>query len=249
MHTQRLLAPVAGFIAALCCATTCWGQACGTEGATGADPCARNPDPREEWRLNLGGVSHHATDTAAPGHHWNQVNPGLGIELRQAGVPLTDAGDQWRTIATAGLFTDSRDYRSAYAGVAATYELATLGRTRIDGGAGAFMFYRSRSWDGGRQWSPAVLPVLNFTDVQTGLGFELIWRPPHTDGPATLYVQVTLRLGPAPASARTRTAVALADSIGDVRALLASKARREVLLDFDTPPPDTSMLGAASAPR
>jgi hypothetical protein len=241
MEPASFLAPVIGFMAAACCATNCWGQACASEGGA----CASNPNPREEWRLNLGGVSRHASDTAAQGHHWNQVNPGLGIERRLSGVPMTDAGDQWHTIATAGFLIDSRDYRSAYAGVAATYELATLGRTRIDGGAGAFLFYRSRSWDGRRQWSPAVLPVLDLTDVRTGLGFEFIWRPPHTDGPATLYLQFTFRIGPAPAP----PAAVVRQSTDEVLAALAWQAQRETLLSFNGPRPDTAILGAAPAGR
>lgn len=247
MHTQsqpaRLLGPVMGSIAALCCAT-CWGQPCGRAGAPDGTACEGDPDPREEWRLNLGGVSHHAHDTAAQGRHWRQVNPGLGIEWRQAGVPMTDAGDQWHTIATAGFFTDSRDYRSAYAGVAATYELARLGRTRIDGGAGAFLFRRSRSWDGRMRWSPAVLPVLNITDARTGLGFEIIWRPPHTDGPSTLYLQITFRIGPT----RAPTVAATRRSFDDVPALLAWQAPRKTFVSFG-PSPDTTVLGGAPAPR
>jgi hypothetical protein len=193
---------VGAVIAALGAAT--FGQAAETcdapKPSTGSRPmeCGLLPTHRQELRLNLGGVSAHSHDTAASGHHWNETHPGIGVELRTDGLPWAEpkVNDPWQTSYVVGAFTDSRDVWSGYAGSAVTHQLATWGRTRLDVGAGAFVFYRSDSWSGHRRWTPALLPVATFTDLEGPLGFNILWRPPGTGGPATLFLQITYRIWP-----------------------------------------------------
>ncbi|WP_332813515.1 hypothetical protein [Ramlibacter sp.] len=157
--------------------------------------CGAWLQPAGEWHLHLGGASIHDTPTRAPGRVWNEQHPGVGFEVRLRGLPWRSSisGDPWQTSYTLGSFSDSRRAWSLYGGSAFTREVMRIGATRVDAGAGVFMFYRSRSWSGRMAWVPAVMPVMSITDPNGPVGFNVLWRPPGFDGPSTFFFQITHR--------------------------------------------------------
>ncbi len=175
--------------------------ACGAQAACfdlpGSAACRWAAAGGGAWHVHMGGASIHSSETKAPGREWNERHEGVGAELRRKGLPWRDADplESWQTRYAFGTFVDSRNIPSYYTGTVVAHELARMGGLRLDGGAGAFLFYRSASWSGRMQLAPAVLPVLSMTDSQGGVGLNLIWRPPGFDGPATIFLQITRPLG------------------------------------------------------
>lgn len=146
----------------------------------------------DQWLLHAGGLSRHFEQTRAPGRHWREQHPGLGLERRQTGQ------DGWHWRQSAGLVQDSRDLWGGYAGVALMREWRTPGATSLGLGLGAHAFYRSVSWSGRRAWVPALLPMASFGALDDGLGVNVLLVPPiGASGerrPALLYLQWTYRL-------------------------------------------------------
>jgi len=160
--------------------------------------CGQRPESPRDWHVHMGGASVHSSETNAPGRRWNERHSGFGAELRVPGLPWhgVDRTHPWRTTYTFGTFADSRSVQSYYTGTAVSHPLMRIGNMQLDGGAGAFLFYRSRSWSGRMALTPAVLPVLSLTDRHGGAGLNLTWRPPGFGGPGTVFLQVTRPLQP-----------------------------------------------------
>jgi hypothetical protein len=157
--------------------------------------CSTLAAGQPEWHLHLGGASVHAKETQAPGRKWNERHAGFGLESRTPGLPWRDrlAGDRWQTSYSLGTFADSRNVRSMYTGAAFTHQVLKIGSMRLDAGAGAFLFYKSKSWNGNMALMPGILPVLSYSDRNAPYGFNIIWRPPEGDASGTLFMQITHR--------------------------------------------------------
>ncbi len=169
--------------------------------------CAQDKPPESgsstnEWRLQLGTLTHHFKETQAAGHKWQDVHPGLGLELKLAGLPLqaaASAASPWRTRYGAGVVKDSRDFWGGYAGLGITHHIADTPLGSLEGGLAAAAVYRSNSWSGDRDWSFGVLPMLTLVEPRSGIGLDLILKPrvgSGQDKPATLILQFSVRVKP-----------------------------------------------------
>ena len=178
-----------------------FGLACAAASACEANCDELSRERREEWHLNVGGVSSHSHETGANGHRWSETHPGVGIEQRLSGLPwsYTFEGDPWRTSYALSIFADSRKFWTFSAGASLTHRVSQTDQARIDAGAGVFLFYRSASWNGRMHWVPALLPMLTVSDLRSPWGANLLLRPlgsGEKSAPGTIYVQVTYRISP-----------------------------------------------------
>lgn len=127
-----------------------------------------------QWHIQTGGLSRHFTQTQAQGHEWNSSHPGIGLEYR------LNTHSAWGTRLTAGLMRDSREYPSGYAGVGYMRQFNVNGNVSMAAGLGAFVFYRSKSWDGDMTYVPALLPTLQFGLFKNRLGVNVLAIPKVT---------------------------------------------------------------------
>jgi hypothetical protein len=145
-----------------------------------------------EWFLQTGSVSHHFSETQAPGRRWNEQHPGLGLERRA----IDDDG--WQVRWTGGVMQDSRSFWGGYAGAAYMSRWRIGGGQEISAGAGAYAFYRSTSWSGRMTVVPAVLPTVSIglLENRLGMNFTFVPRIPalRESMPAVLLAQVVLRV-------------------------------------------------------
>ena len=124
-----------------------------------------------QWHLQSGALSRHFTQTQADGHEWNNNHPGIGLEYR------LNTRSTWGTRLTAGFLRDSRNYPSGYAGVGYMRQFNVNGGVTMAAGLGAYLFYRSRSWDGDMAYVPALLPTLQFGFFRNRLGVNVLAVP------------------------------------------------------------------------
>jgi hypothetical protein len=157
------------------------------------------PTPPVHWHATVGGLSHHARETLAPGRQWRESHSGLGLQRRTSGVPWNSAaGPEWRTRLHFGTLEDSRGFLGSYGGVAVMRELAHWGTFRLEGGAGSTLHYRSKSWRGHMRLVPVFMPSLSLTEVRSGFGVDLSWVPPvqlgSSGGISTFLLQLNYRV-------------------------------------------------------
>jgi hypothetical protein len=156
-------------------------------GAPGASQAAG-----AEWRLQLGGVSHHFQPTQAVGREWREQHPGLGLERR---VQL----DRWSLNSAGGILQDSRGFWGGYLGAAYMRTWRAPGNIELAAGAGAYGFYRSTSWNGKMALIPGVLPTASVFFPSANMGLNFIYVPQignyNKSMPAVLHAQLTYRFG------------------------------------------------------
>ena len=145
-----------------------------------------------EWFVQTGGVSHHFSETQAPGRRWNEQHPGLGLERRA----IDDEG--WQVRWTGGVMQDSRSIWGGYAGAAYLRRWHADGGAEISAGAGTYAFYRSTSWSGKMTVVPAVLPTASIGLLQNRVGLNVTFVPKLPgvrDGmPAVVLAQLVVRV-------------------------------------------------------
>lgn len=151
------------------------------------------------WHVTLGGFSHHARETFAPGREWQEKHSGLGLQQRLMGLPWSPgAGNEWRSRISFGTLEDSRGYLGSYGGLSVLRELTHFGPLRLEGGANAAMHYRSASWSGRMHVVPVLMPTLSLTEYRSGFGVDLSWVPPvrvgSSGGVSTLLLQLSYRV-------------------------------------------------------
>lgn len=146
-----------------------------------------------QWYVHTGGVSRHGSPTHAPGQNWREVHPGLGLEQRVSG---DDPAWSWRRVG--GVLQDSRAVWGGYGGAAAMRRWSFEPQGEIGLGIGAYLFYRSVSWDGRRALVPAVLPTLSIGAPDSPIGLNVLYAPRTStfgrERSSVLYAQVLVRL-------------------------------------------------------
>lgn len=152
-----------------------------------------------QWHVSLGGFTHHARQTLAPGQQWQDVHPGIGLQRRLNGMPWPTVGadSSWKSRVLFGTMEDSRGFLGSYGGISIMREIAHVGTLRLEAGLSAVTYYRSSSWNGNMHFVPAILPTLSLVGYRTGLGLDLSWVPPvtakNTGSVSTLLLQFTYR--------------------------------------------------------
>ncbi len=124
-----------------------------------------------QWHMHTGGLSHHFVSTGASNREWNQNHPGVGLEYRPR--PQADWGGRW----TMGVMRDSRNVPGGYAGAAYVRQFNRNGDFNASIGLGAYLFYRSESWDGRMTVVPAILPTVSFGLFKNRVGVNLLAIP------------------------------------------------------------------------
>lgn len=149
--------------------------------------------PERRWALHLPGTSHHFNPPTAPGRHWNEWHPSLGLEHR---APLDERWPGWTRRLAGGLLKDSLARWGGYAAASAQRRLWENAHWRVEAGAGAFVFYRTFDWERERRLMPAVLPVVSVEHRPSGLGANVLavphFRTRSGEMPGVLFAQLTL---------------------------------------------------------
>ncbi len=137
----------------------------------GLMPAQANNGLDSQWHMHTGGLSHHFVDTGASDRQWNQSHPGVGLEYRAR--PDSDWSGRW----TLGVMRDSRNIPGGYAGGAYVRQFNRHGDFNASVGLGAYLFYRSQSWDGRMTVVPAILPTLSFGLFENRVGVNFLAIP------------------------------------------------------------------------
>lgn len=156
--------------------------------AFGATSASQAAEP--EWRLQVGGVSHHFEPTRAVGRKWQEQHPGLGLEHL-----VRD--DRWSIHSTGGIVQDSRGFWGGYAGRAYLRNWRAPGNVELAAGAGVYAFYRSTSWHGKMTLVPGVLPTASIFLPSSNMGLNFIYVPQigayNKSMPAVLHAQLSYK--------------------------------------------------------
>jgi Antimicrobial peptide resistance and lipid A acylation protein PagP len=156
--------------------------------ALGSPTSAHAAEP--EWRLQVGGLSHHFEPTRAAGRKWQEQHPGLGLERL-----VRD--DRWSIHSTGGIVQDSRGFWGGYAGTAYLRNWKVPGNVELAAGAGLYAFYRSSSWNGKMTLVPGVLPTASIFLPASNMGVNFIYVPQigayNKTMPAVLHAQLSYK--------------------------------------------------------
>lgn len=174
-----------------------------------AAQCQHSADPqlgrglsieeRSPWTFQASGLVSHFREPTCNSCSYRTAVPGIGLQREfrpTADTPL-------RFALSGGLQTDSFGEAGGYA--AAVASLLWHGDTvTVRPGLGGFAFYRYMGEGGvreaaGREVVPAILPVISFEGVKSGLGATLLIAPNFSwagrDRSGFVFLQLTYRLG------------------------------------------------------
>lgn len=158
-----------------------------------AGACGAAAAEERAWYLHAGGLSHHSSQTQAPGRTWQERHASLGLERR------FERADDFENRMAIGLMQDSRGFWGGYAGTT-LMRTWKFGRTaEVALGGGAYAFYRSVTWkgDGDRTIVPALLPTASIGLFDNRLGLNIIYVPRvaawNRSMPSVIHAQLVYR--------------------------------------------------------
>jgi hypothetical protein len=168
-------------------------RAQGTDGFRAALDSGQ-PSP---WRFQVSGLVSHFKDPECENCSYRTSVPGIGLrrDMNPARSPLGYA-------ISAGVQNDSFGDSGGYAAVSTALDLPFRSLV-FKPGLGAFAFYRYMDHrsdrSGGREFVPAILPMLSVEEARSGIGATLLVAPNFSfggrDRSGFVFVQMTFRLG------------------------------------------------------